>query len=135
MQHEKKFLPPQYWTIRGYSIFSSDSSGFSVTGSWSSAILFFLTFGSYFIYDVRNNAVQGDCSNEKLSCPGLSPVAPGIDPPNTHRGLFLFLSFTVGKDEYQNKNKNSNKRDYVCIFLKTILKLLFLDKPLPHLSE
>ena len=122
MQHAKNFLPPQYWTIRGYSIFSSDSSGFSVTGSWSpsSAILFFLTFGRYFIYEVRNNAVQGDCSNEKLSCPGLSPVAPGIDPPNTHRGRFLFLSLTVGKDEYQNKNKNSNNRDYLCIFLKTI---------------
>ena len=50
--------------------------------------------------------------------PGLSAVAPGIDPPNTHRGRFLFLS--VGKDEYQNKNKNSNNRDYLCIFLKTI---------------
>ena len=53
---------------------------------------------------LRNNAVQGDCSNEKLSCPGLNPVAQGIDPPNTHRGRFLFLSFTVGKDVYQNKN-------------------------------
>lgn len=98
-------------------------------------IRFFLLIPRDFLSQVRGLLLQPFCfswllvdtSYMKLEITLYKAIAvtrnchaPGIDPPNTHRGRFLFLSFTVGKDEYQNKNKNSNKRDYLCIFLKTI---------------
>ena len=67
---------------------------------------------------LRNNAVQGDCSNEKLSCPGLSPGRPGYRSPQYPPRTFFVPVIYSGQGCISKQKRN--KRDYLCIFLKTI---------------
>ena len=85
-------------------------------------IRFFLLIPRNFLSQVRSLLLPPFCFSRLWEITLYKAIAVtrnchalGINPPNTHPG-----SFWVGKVVYQNKNKNSNKGNYLCIFLETI---------------